>query len=54
MGKFIVTFWKDGKKVCSSTRQAESADDAMLDAGFSLACHFPHVEYDDVTVVEAE
>ena len=53
MKLYTVTFWKQGRRVCSCVKEGKDADDAMLNAGFALLFQHPDVEYDDVTASEA-
>ena len=47
MKSYYVIFTLNKKDICGCWKRANSEEDAMMMAEFSLMCHYSNVEYDD-------
>lgn len=48
MNTYHVCFLNNGKIVCTSRQEADSAESAMLRAEFAMQCFYPNIAYDKV------
>ena len=54
MKSYYVIFELHQKNICGTWRRANSKEEAMTDATFSLACHYSNVEYDNCYIASVK
>ena len=54
MKSYYVTFYNNGKRICGTYKRGNNKEEACLAAEFALTCHYPNVEYTEVSGELAE